>query len=410
VEIRERFKRYGVITMVNVLKNFGFVQFSSVEAARMAIQEENGKVFMGKALVVNPVIKKSGGQNKGSQQAAEEAPHPPLATQTTPPRPPRPKGPGLAGARRPPGLGLVGPRPGVAGAYHQPRPRGPGPTTVRHGASVAKVFDCEIVCVNRSSHRYCENIAARLKAGGLTVDVLFPTPGIQLRKILENIINRGVKYAVLVTPDNESEANVTVNKLWGEQCEKLNVPFEEAVRFLVDDFNGNPLGGPSHSRVQAPTGSSGYGVQTHPQDVMTVVEFLIDNRPLSVMEYDKLIRYLAKQREDMLRREYGDDIPPHLVSPPVGQPVDPELKAREEDLKAKLLDILARPIRDPPKPAITPQLKSTIDSLFSGGGSDSGGPQQPQQRQEVRPATDKAGVATASKTSAPNTDALFSGY
>jgi len=47
-----------------------------------------------------------------------------------------------------------------------------------------------------------------------------------------------------------------------------------------------------------------------PEDIRTVVGFLMDNRPLSVMEYDKLIRFLAGRREGMLRLEYGENIPP----------------------------------------------------------------------------------------------------
>ena len=41
-----------------------------------------------------------------------------------------------------------------------------------------------------------------------------------------------------------------------------------------------------------------------------VLGFLADNRPLSVMEYDKLIRYFAMRREGVLRMEYGENIPP----------------------------------------------------------------------------------------------------
>ena len=45
----------------------------------------------------------------------------------------------------------------------------------------------------------------------------------------------------------------------------------------------------------------------------------MDSRPLSVMEYDKLIKYLVKKREDMLKNEYGDNIPANLITPPIGK-------------------------------------------------------------------------------------------
>ena len=56
-----------------------------------------------------------------------------------------------------------------------------------------------------------------------------------------------------------------------------------------------------------------------PEDVRTVFGFLMDSRPLSVMEYDKLIKYLVKKREDMLKNEYGDNIPANLITPPIGK-------------------------------------------------------------------------------------------
>ena len=37
------------------------------------------------------------------------------------------------------------------------------------------------------------------------------------------------------------------------------------------------------------------------------------------MEYDKLIKYLVKKREDMLKNEYGDNIPANLITPPIGK-------------------------------------------------------------------------------------------
>ena len=72
-----------------------------------------------------------------------------------------------------------------------------------------------------------------------------------------------------------------------------------------------------------------------PEDVRNVFGFLMDSRPLSVMEYDKLIKYLAKQRENMLISEYGeyDSIPANLITPPIGPPLDSATKAKQEELQ-----------------------------------------------------------------------------
>jgi hypothetical protein len=64
----------------------------------------------------------------------------------------------------------------------------------------------------------------------------------------------------------------------------------------------------------------------HPNDIRTILGFLIDDRPMSIMEYDKLIKYLATRREGTLKAEYGANIPAHLLLPPVGPMQDPILK------------------------------------------------------------------------------------
>jgi RNA recognition motif-containing protein len=52
VELRDRFKGYGVIHGVVILKGFGFVQFAMEECARAAIAGEAGTEFFGMQLDV----------------------------------------------------------------------------------------------------------------------------------------------------------------------------------------------------------------------------------------------------------------------------------------------------------------------------------------------------------------------
>ena len=54
VEIRERFKKYGVIQNITILKGFAFVQFSMEEFAKAAIQKEAGTTFFDKVIDVKP--------------------------------------------------------------------------------------------------------------------------------------------------------------------------------------------------------------------------------------------------------------------------------------------------------------------------------------------------------------------
>ncbi|MFN6081907.1 MAG: RNA recognition motif domain-containing protein, partial [Bacteroidota bacterium] len=60
-ELKDLFSRYGEVTKVNIVKDkmtrrskgYGFVEFASDSDANNAINELNGKEFMGRNLVVN---------------------------------------------------------------------------------------------------------------------------------------------------------------------------------------------------------------------------------------------------------------------------------------------------------------------------------------------------------------------
>jgi hypothetical protein len=138
-----------------------------------------------------------------------------------------------------------------------------------------------------------------------------------------------------------------------------------------------------------------------PEDVRNVFGFLMDSRPLSVMEYDKLIKFLVKQRESMLVSEYGeiDNIPANLVTPPIGPPLDSATKAKQEELQCKIMDILSKKkvqnsnlqnetnqvnkgpsAAGNPAPELSASLQKAIDSLIKTGpnllsGGTTSGPQ-----------------------------------
>ena len=102
------------------------------------------------------------------------------------------------------------------------------------------------------------------------------------------------------------------------------MPYDDAIALVAKTFEqsggGGGLGGGPTERVVGPNDEV-------PNDIRTCIGFLMDQRPLSVMEYDKLIKYFAQRREAVLKQEYGDNIPADLAQPPIGPPVDPATKA-----------------------------------------------------------------------------------
>ena len=102
-----------------------------------------------------------------------------------------------------------------------------------------------------------------------------------------------------------------------------------------------------------------------PEDIRTILGFLVDERPLSVMELDKMLRHLAGARTALLRAEYGEHIPAALAAPPL---LEPAARAKQEELQARVVAILDRGARArAAAPAIAPSLQAAIDSLVKTG-------------------------------------------
>lgn len=147
------------------------------------------------------------------------------------------------------------------------------------------------------------------------------------------------------------------------------MPLEDAVNMIAQLFEQG-LDKANQVQDQGPGfGPAAGGKGKMPEDVRNVFGFLMDSRPLSVMEYDKLIKYLVKQREDMLKNEYGENIPANLITPPIGPPLDTATKAKQDELQSKIMDILNKQ-KEPVKPAVpelSASLQKAIDSLIKSG-------------------------------------------
>jgi len=246
----------------------------------------------------------------------------------------------------------------------------PGPP-----AKSEKPNDVEIICMDKVLRLYGENLEGRLKNMGLSVDILFPNPDIPLGKVLGNIASRGVMYAICLSPENRDHGSVTLNVLQGQQQEHRNMPVDDAMSFISKNFPNlvggqNPVppssGNSANNSVISSKAFSGPGLTGHPQDIQKIINFMSDDRPLSIMEYDKMIKYLVNKRTETLKEEYGDNIPAHLQHPPVGPQQDPITKAKQEEMQNRIQKILKDKSRNS-NPSMAPSLQAAIDSLVKNG-------------------------------------------
>lgn len=235
----------------------------------------------------------------------------------------------------------------------------------------------------------------------MLVDLLFPNPDVPMGKVLANISSRGSLFAIVVTPQNQEHRSITVNILFGEPAEHRNMPVDDAIEFIFRTFE-DQMRGPrpslstNNSTAVLPTAvqitpTASYAAPPlntpHPEAIQLLINLLAENRPITVLQYDRVIKYLQERRELQLKAEVGD-APPDIPIPP---PVDTEV-----ELQKKILDILNKPsITNTPKveipkpqpklvavtgktlPSTTtssskpqllndPQVQKALDSLLSG--------------------------------------------
>ncbi|XP_061401802.1 nuclear receptor coactivator 5 [Musca vetustissima] len=312
---------YGKVLATLVQKNFGFVQFESEEIANKVAKALKKSTFKGHTITVrNANKKKPAGQQQQVGNAGNTAGNSGQGNNVT------------------------------AGNWNQ-NPVVPASADDDNGYN-GGYNDCEIIVVDRKNTKYAEMIEERLKRLNLRVDVLFPNEDVPLGKVLSNIASRGCLYAILVTNQHEEHNSITVNILYGQPAEHRNMPVEDAISLMAEDFRrkmmrdkiagvqqpnqlhtGN-LPNPVPIIPAAPNYIAPPLKERHPDAIQSLLNLLANNMPLTVLQYDRIIKYLQDRRLLQLKVELGDAEEASLNQ---GTP-DPEI-----ELQKKILTILNKP-------------------------------------------------------------------
>ncbi|KAH8379649.1 hypothetical protein KR009_006340 [Drosophila setifemur] len=277
---------YGNVLGSMVQKNYGFVQFESEETANKAASALHKSTFKSKILTVRNANVKT--------KPANPKKHPGQMTPVT-----------VQG-------GLV--------------------MSAAAAAEESLINDCEIIVVNRENTKYAEYIEERLRNSGMRVDVLFPNEDVMLGKVLANISSRGCLYAVLVTPQHQALNSITVNILYGVPAEHRNMPLEDAINLIASDFRLKK----ERDAINTPaivTHPIHKGPRRHPDKMQQLLERLAENQPLTALQYECIIKYLEGEREQQLRREFGESSALAKLKAP-----DPEI-----ELQKKIINIMNKP-------------------------------------------------------------------
>jgi hypothetical protein len=105
------------------------------------------------------------------------------------------------------------------------------------------------------------------------------------------------------------------------------MPVDDAIGLIMRDFNNYKSGGRS-----VPVNVS-LAPERHPDAIQVLLNMLADNLQLTVLQYERVIKYLEMRREEQVQFELGEDAknlgPTSLVSDP-----------KQAELQSRILNIL----------------------------------------------------------------------
>lgn len=191
---------------------------------------------------------------------------------------------------------------------------------------------------------------ARLKRLGLLVDLLFPNPEVPVGKVLANIASRGCLYAIVIAPDNLEMRSVTLNILYGQPAEHRNMPLDDAIEFMVKNFQqlmrGEKVAGDLDDQ-KSQLATISLSTTRHPESMQYLINILAENRTLTVLQYDALSKYLLERREAQYKLELGDTRESIPSLDPNIQNMNPATTLsepdKEKELQKRIMDILNKP-------------------------------------------------------------------
>lgn len=187
---------------------------------------------------------------------------------------------------------------------------------------------------------YAEAIESRLKRLGLLVDLLFPNPDVAITKVLANIASRGALFAIVVAPANLEMRSVSVNILYGQPVEHRNMPLDDAIEFIFKNFQRLIRGEPDNDEDDANSqiASIPHTEMRHPDSIQHLINILKENRVLTVLQFDVLIKYLQERKDVQYKIELGESANTE-TSGSLQQPeIDPEA-----ELQKRIMEILNKP-------------------------------------------------------------------
>lgn len=338
-DIEAKFSKYGQINGILVSKGFAFLQFMTADSAQDAIRHENKTTLLDKVIAVRTAVKNAESTKpvlNPTNQTFQPGQRPGVAT-TTPQLPLVPAAPTFGGP------------------------------AVNSFGRAANANDVEIIVLSKDLTQYAEQIEGRLNRIGITCDLLYPNAEVPMGKVLASISARGTLYAILVTMQNLQHQSITVNILYGTPAEHRNMPAEAALELIERNFKEYKAKEAAQKAQMATTLPSAVPIvpvsvglaitapslgERHPDAIQGLIALLAQNQPLTVLQYDRVLKYLTERREMQVKAELGEDPeamkiiakPLSTIDPTAALPKEePKLDPAELEVQKKIKEIMNKP-------------------------------------------------------------------
>lgn len=147
------------------------------------------------------------------------------------------------------------------------------------------------------------------------------------------------------------------------------MPTEDAIAFICKDFEDRLRAEQQEKNKFRSMG--GNAVRTpslqdkHPEPIQNMLNLLANNRQLTVLQYDRLIKYLGERKELQIKYELGEDVDASSISSRLLPEKSKE--QTEKELQRKIMDILNKPSIVPQKSRAAVNTTAAASSFSSFG-------------------------------------------
>ncbi|KAM6979635.1 nuclear receptor coactivator 5 [Aplochiton taeniatus] len=238
--------------------------------------------------------------------------------------------------------------------------------------------DCSVIVVNKAQKEYAETVGRKVRDLGMVVDLIFLNTEVSLTQALEDVGRARTPFAIIITQQHQVHRSCTVNILYGTPQEHRNMPMQDAMVLVADNYDSYKVEHRDKEREEISRKAAKMADEvlirepdreSHPVSLLPAITLLSESRFLTPEELDSLISYLRDKRDRMVR----GSVDPLTAALPVSShheapPTAPVMSSAGHAPPQPSHMALTSASNPPPNPNHQQELQAKILSLFNSGG------------------------------------------